>query len=147
MHLTSWQVIKNLYGAYESFNILSECPLSGRGVDMRGQTGNCFCIDRRKRSGTGQLTLLLNRNRLIHNVHPPCNSFNVPFVCLQEKQMLSFGVSVLIRPSVVVKRLTLLLRILEVPCSYLGPETGYPDYGCSQFSSVPPGKFWDSTLN
>jgi hypothetical protein len=31
------------------------------------------------------------------------------------------------RPNVMVKWLTLLLRIWEVPGSSLGPETGYPD--------------------
>jgi hypothetical protein len=32
------------------------------------------------------------------------------------------------------------------PGSNLGPETGYPDWGFLYFSSVPPGKFWNSTL-
>jgi hypothetical protein len=36
-----------------------------------------------------------------------------------------------------------LLLIREVPGSNLGLETSYPD----RFSSVPPGKCWDSTLN
>jgi hypothetical protein len=33
----------------------------------------------------------------------------------------------------------------EFPGSNLGPETGYPDGGLWLFSSVPPGKCWDST--
>jgi hypothetical protein len=45
-------------------------------------------------------------------------------------------------PNVVVEWLTLLLRIREVQ----GSNLGYPDWGFSWFSSVPPGKFWDSTL-
>jgi hypothetical protein len=40
-------------------------------------------------------------------------------------------------PYVVVERLTLLLRIREVPGSNFGPETDYLDWG---FSSVPVGK-------
>jgi hypothetical protein len=43
--------------------------------------------------------------------------------------------------------LTLLLRIREVSGSHLSPGTGYPDLCCSWFSSFPPGKCPDSTLN
>lgn len=42
------------------------------------------------------------------------------------------------------ERLSLLLRIREIPVSGLVPETGYPNV--SWFSSVPPSKFWDRTL-
>jgi hypothetical protein len=48
--------------------------------------------------------------------------------------------------NVVVEWLTLLLRILEVLDSKLGPETSYPDWGISWFSSILPSKCWDSTL-
>jgi hypothetical protein len=44
-------------------------------------------------------------------------------------------------------------RVVSTPASYsegpvsnLDPESGYPDLGISWFSSVPPGKFRDSTL-
>jgi hypothetical protein len=40
-----------------------------------------------------------------------------------------------------------LLRIRRVPCSTLGPETGYPYLGFSWSSSVHPDKCWDSALN
>jgi hypothetical protein len=43
--------------------------------------------------------------------------------------------------------LTLLFSIREVTGSNLGPETGYPDWAFSCFFSVPPRKFWDSTLS
>jgi hypothetical protein len=33
-----------------------------------------------------------------------------------------------------------------VPGSNLGSEKSYPDLDFSSFSSVPPGKYWDSTL-
>jgi hypothetical protein len=36
--------------------------------------------------------------------------------------------------------------IREVPGLNLGPQTGYPDWGFSWFSSLPPNKCWDSTL-
>jgi hypothetical protein len=35
----------------------------------------------------------------------------------------------------------------EINCLNLGPETGYSDPVFSLFSSVPPGKYQDSTLN
>jgi hypothetical protein len=38
-------------------------------------------------------------------------------------------------------------RIREVPGSNLGPETGYPDCVFSWFSSNPPGKYLDITIN
>jgi hypothetical protein len=41
-------------------------------------------------------------------------------------------------PNVVLERLALLLRIREVPGLNFGPETGYPDWDSSWFSSVPP---------
>jgi hypothetical protein len=50
-------------------------------------------------------------------------------------------------PNVMVEWLALLLRILEVPGSNLGPETGHSDWGFSWFSSIPPGKCQDSTLS
>jgi hypothetical protein len=50
------------------------------------------------------------------------------------------------RLNVVVKSLTPLLRIREFPGSNFGPETGYPDWRFSWFSSVPSGKCCDSTL-
>jgi hypothetical protein len=34
-----------------------------------------------------------------------------------------------------------------LPGSHLSLVTGYPDGGFSWFSSDPPGKFWESTLN
>jgi hypothetical protein len=46
-------------------------------------------------------------------------------------------------PHVPVEWSTLLLRISEFPCSNLGTETGCPE----RFSSVPPCKCPDSTLN
>jgi hypothetical protein len=46
----------------------------------------------------------------------------------------------------VVELLTLLLRILEFPGSNLGLDTGYPDWGVSWFSPVPPGNCRDNTL-
>jgi hypothetical protein len=49
-------------------------------------------------------------------------------------------------PNVVVEWLALLLRIREVPRSNLGPETGYPNWGFSWFSSVPPGECRDRSL-
>jgi hypothetical protein len=39
----------------------------------------------------------------------------------------------LLLPNVVVEWLTLMLRILEVLCSHLGSETGYPDRGFCGF--------------
>jgi hypothetical protein len=47
--------------------------------------------------------------------HPLCQNY------------MAISSALIIRPNVVVEWLTLLLRILEVPGSYLGPETGYPD--------------------
>jgi hypothetical protein len=49
-------------------------------------------------------------------------------------------------PNVVVKWLTLMLHIRELPDSNPGPDTGYPDWGFSWFFSVPPGECPDSTL-
>jgi hypothetical protein len=49
-------------------------------------------------------------------------------------------------PNVVVKWLTLLLHIQEVPGWNLGPETAYLDWSFSYFFSVLPGEFRDSTL-
>jgi hypothetical protein len=46
----------------------------------------------------------------------------------------------------VVEWLTLLLCIQEVPGSNLNPETGYPDWGFSWFSSIPTGECQDSAL-
>jgi hypothetical protein len=43
------------------------------------------------------------------------------------------------KPNVVVEWLTFLLHIKEVPGSNFGPETGYPDWVFSWFSSVPSG--------
>jgi hypothetical protein len=45
------------------------------------------------------------------------------------------------------KWLALVLCIFEIPGSNLGPDISYPDRGVSCFSSVPPSKFRDSTLN
>jgi hypothetical protein len=39
-----------------------------------------------------------------------------------------------------------MLRVLELPDSNLGPETGYSDRGLSWFFSVPPGEFRDSAV-
>jgi hypothetical protein len=47
-------------------------------------------------------------------------------------------------PNIAFDCLALLLRIQEDPGSNHGPETGYPDWGVSWFSSFPPWKFWDS---
>jgi hypothetical protein len=49
-------------------------------------------------------------------------------------------------PNIAVEWLTHLFRIREVPGSNLGPDTGYPDWGFSWFSSVLPGICWDNTL-
>jgi hypothetical protein len=49
-------------------------------------------------------------------------------------------------PNVVVEWLIPLLRIREVSCSYLGPETDYHVWRFSWFSTVRPGKCRDSTL-
>jgi hypothetical protein len=49
--------------------------------------------------------------------------------------------------NVVVDRLTLLLRIREVPGSNLGPETGYPESGRSWFSSIPPDECRGNSKN
>jgi hypothetical protein len=43
--------------------------------------------------------------------------------------------------------LALLLHIREVPGWNLGPESGYPDWGCLWFSSVPPRKCRDNKPN
>jgi hypothetical protein len=48
-------------------------------------------------------------------------------------------------PNVVVEWLTLLLRIREVPGSNLGPGD-WLSYGFSLSSSVPPGKYRNSTF-
>jgi hypothetical protein len=40
----------------------------------------------------------------------------------------------------VVQQLPLLLRIRRVPASNLSPETDYPDWGFSSFSSITPSK-------
>jgi hypothetical protein len=50
-------------------------------------------------------------------------------------------------PHIATEWLALLFRIREVPGSNRGPETGYPGWGSSWLSSVPPGKCRDSTLN
>jgi hypothetical protein len=63
------------------------------------------------------------------------------FVSNQFKRQFDIAIS-----NVVVERSTHLLRIREVQLSNLVPETGYPDLGFSWFSSVPPGKCWDSSL-
>jgi hypothetical protein len=42
---------------------------------------------------------------------------------------------------------TLLTRIREVPCSNLGRNTDYSDWGFSWISAVPPEKQLHSTLN
>jgi hypothetical protein len=39
---------------------------------------------------------------------------------------------------------TLWSCIQEVVSSYLGRDTGYPDWCLSYFSSVPQGKYWDN---
>jgi hypothetical protein len=44
-----------------------------------------------------------------------------------------------------VERRGRVVRIQESPCSNLGLEINYPDWGCSMFFSVPPSKFRDST--
>jgi hypothetical protein len=49
-------------------------------------------------------------------------------------------------PNVVVEWFTRLLRIREVPGLNLGPETDYPVWSFSLFSSVPPGECRSSTL-
>jgi len=49
-------------------------------------------------------------------------------------------------PKVTVWWFAVLLCIWEILCSNLKPKPSYPDYGLLQVSSVPPGKFWDSTL-
>jgi hypothetical protein len=51
------------------------------------------------------------------------------------------------KPNVVVEWLAFLFRIREVLGSNIGLETGYPDWGFSWFSSVPPGKCLANTLN
>jgi hypothetical protein len=50
-----------------------------------------------------------------------------------------------VQPNVMVEWLTV-VRILEVPGSYLGPETGFK-LRLLWFSSVLPGEFWDSASN
>jgi hypothetical protein len=50
-----------------------------------------------------------------------------------------------VRPSVAAEWLTLLLRIRELSGSNLSPETGYPDWRFSWFSSDT--SCWDNTLN
>jgi hypothetical protein len=52
-------------------------------------------------------------------------------------------------PNAVLWWLTLLLRIREVLCSNIGPETGNPDWGVLWFYLVPLGEFRDtsSTFN
>jgi hypothetical protein len=49
--------------------------------------------------------------------------------------------------NVVIEWITFLLRIWELLGSYIGPETGYHNWGVLQFSSVPRDKCWDSTLH
>jgi hypothetical protein len=48
-------------------------------------------------------------------------------------------------PNFVMECLTFLFRILEVPGSNLGTDTGYPDWGFSWCPSVSRGEFCDST--
>jgi hypothetical protein len=48
--------------------------------------------------------------------------------------------------NVVVEWLGLLIRVLEVPGSNLGPDTGYLERGSSWFSLVPPGESLDSSF-
>jgi hypothetical protein len=58
----------------------------------------------------------------------------------------NYPFSIMHTPNVVVKWLALPFRIREVPGSNLCPETGYPDWDFSWFSSVPPGECHDSIL-
>jgi hypothetical protein len=50
-------------------------------------------------------------------------------------------------PTIAVEDAALFLRIREIPDSDLGLETGYPDWGFTWFSSVPPRKSWVITSN
>jgi hypothetical protein len=77
---------------------------------------------------------------LMHSIH--CGSAVFPYQALEIRQAQETVI-----PDVMVEWLALLLRIREVPGSNLGPETDYPDWGFSWFSSVFPGKCRDSTLN
>jgi hypothetical protein len=49
--------------------------------------------------------------------------------------------------NVAVEWLAFLLHIRDISGWNLGPETDNPDWRSSWFSSIPPGKCWDSTLN
>jgi hypothetical protein len=51
-----------------------------------------------------------------------------------------------IQPDGMLKRLTVMLRIREVSFSNLSPETWYPDWGFSWFSSVTSGECQDRTF-
>jgi hypothetical protein len=50
-------------------------------------------------------------------------------------------------PNVVIKLVALLLQMLEIMSSKLGPETGYPEWGLSWFSLITPGKCDNSVSN
>jgi hypothetical protein len=41
----------------------------------------------------------------------------------------------------------LTVRVMEVACSNISPETGYSYWRFPWFASVPPGKYRDRTLN
>jgi hypothetical protein len=59
-------------------------------------------------------------------------------------EFLTFNQSLIKIPTVAAEWL---FRIWKVPGSNLSPEAGYPDWGFSRFSSVPPDKCLDSILN
>jgi hypothetical protein len=54
--------------------------------------------------------------------------------------------TLIVGPNVVVEWLVFLLRIWEVPGLNLGPETSYSDRGLVCVFSVPPGEYWNSSL-
>jgi hypothetical protein len=76
-------------------------------------------------------------------VHSYCRPISMFF--FMNASLITSTLNVL-SPNVIVKWLTLLLRIQEVPGSNLSPDTGYHDWGFLWFSSVTPGECCDIVL-
>jgi hypothetical protein len=91
-----------------------------------------WCVRARNWSSAGAVSTLLPRTSCFWNVF---RKFNF---CSNRMTWA---------PNVVVKWLTLLLRVREISGSNPDPEAGCPAWDVWWFYSVTSGEFWDSTLN
>jgi hypothetical protein len=86
------------------------------------------------------LSLLFSRGYVGYKMKPTCYKRLDIFMW--------YWIQYVFHPSnVVIEWLTLLLSIREIPGSNIGQDTGYLDQGLLWFSSVPPVKRQDRTLN